>query len=205
MTGKTTIIVALALLLSLPISYAHSQEEVAPPCTAKTTISDVYATVTEAVASAETDELMRTQISEKMEVFVDFAEFGKLSLGKQWVTLDAGQQEKYLLAFKDLLKRTYLRRFTRGETFKVEFRSDCRLNKKGTRLELQTTITSGETGADVDYRFHKTTDTWMVYDIVVDEVSIMRNYRKSFVSVLKKDGFDKLLEKIQTASSDRDT
>jgi len=49
----------------------------------------------------------------------------------------------------------------------------------------------------VDYRFFLEEGAWKAYDIVVDEVSIMRNYRKSFIKVLKKDGFDALIEKMQ--------
>jgi phospholipid transport system substrate-binding protein len=177
----------------------------AADCAAKGTIETVYTEIQGIVKTAPDDETMRNDVKAIMVRFIDFTEFGKLSLGTQWETLNATQRELYLVEFKELLKRTYLRRFKRGEAFKVSYRSDCRMNSKGDRLEIQTVIHSeDDVEADVDYRFHKVGDAWLVYDIVVDEVSVMRNYRKSFTKTLQKDGFDKLIEKMKKKKSDRD-
>ena len=177
----------------------------AEDCAAKDTIEKVYKEIQGLVTTAPDDDSMRRDVKAVMMSFIDFKEFGKLSLGTQWETLDTRQQEIYLVEFRELLKRTYLRRFKRGREFKVSYRSDCRMNSKGTRLEIQTVIHSDDdVEADVDYRFHKPGDAWLVYDIVVDEVSIMRNYRKSFTKTLVKDGFDKLIEKMKKKKSDRD-
>ncbi len=177
----------------------------AEDCVAKDTIEKVYKEIQGLVTTAPDDDSMRRDVKAVMMSFIDFKEFGKLSLGTQWETLDTKQQEIYLVEFRELLKRTYLRRFKRGREFKVSYRSDCRMNSKGTRLEIQTVIHSDDdVEADVDYRFHKPGDAWLVYDIVVDEVSIMRNYRKSFTKTLVKDGFDKLIEKMMKKKSDRD-
>jgi phospholipid transport system substrate-binding protein len=177
----------------------------AADCAAEGTIETVYTEIQGIVKTAPDDETMRNDVKAIMVRFIDFTEFGKLSLGTQWETLNATQRELYLVEFKELLKRTYLRRFKRGEAFKVSYRSDCRMNSKGDRLEIQTVIHSeDDVEADVDYRFHKVGDAWLVYDIVVDEVSVMRNYRKSFTKTLQKDGFDKLIEKMKKKKSDRD-
>ncbi len=198
MTHLTLLAAALFLLLSPPTLRAED-------CAAKTIIEGTYAELQKVVTTAPDDKSMRKDVRTIMSRFIDFDEFGALSLGSQWKTLDTKQQESYLEEFRELLKRTYLRRFKRGREFKVSYRSDCRINSKGTRLELQTVIHSeDDVEADVDYRFHKPKDVWLVYDIVVDEVSIMRNYRKSFVKTLKKDGFDKLIEKMKKKKSDRD-
>lgn len=202
MTPRTRTAAALLPLLTLLLvpGPLHAEE-----CSAKTTIEAVYKELQGIVTAAPDDDSMREAVKTVMMRFIDFEEFGKLSLGTQWATLDATQRGIYLTEFKELLKRTYLRRFKRGEPFKVSYRSDCRMNSKGDRMEIQTMIQSaGDVEADVDYRFHKPGDTWLVYDIVVDEVSIMRNYRKSFIQTLQKDGFDKLIEKMKKKKSDRD-
>lgn len=194
----TTLFPLIALLLSPGTLRAED-------CSAKGTIEAVYKEIHGIVTKAPDDESMRNDVKAIMMRFIDFDEFGALSLGTQWKTLDAKQREVYLLEFRELLKRTYLRRFKRGRDFKVSYRSDCRMNSKGTRVEIQTVIHSDDdVEADVDYRFHKPGETWLVYDIVVDTVSVMRNYRKSFTQTLQKDGFDKLIEKMKKKKSDRD-
>jgi len=202
MTLRTlpTLLPLVALLLIIDPGTLRAED-----CAAKGIIESVYKEIQGLVTTAPDDESMRRDVKTIMARFIDFTEFGKLSLGTQWRTLDAKQQEVYLVEFQELLKRTYLRRFKRGEAFKVSYRSDCRMNSKGDRLEIQTVIHSdGDVEADVDYRFHKSGESWLVYDIVVDEVSVMRNYRKSFTRTLQKDGFDKLIEKMKKKKSDRD-
>jgi phospholipid transport system substrate-binding protein len=159
--------------------------------------------IQELVLKSKTDDEMRENVKGLMEAFVNFEEFGELCLGKEWETLSADQRKAYLGEFKALLQRTYLRRFKPGKEFTVKYRSETRFNKGKDRAEILTTIISGDVEADVDYRFHSA-GGWRVYDIVVDEVSIMRNYRKSFLKVLRKDGFDALITKMKSKTSEED-
>jgi phospholipid transport system substrate-binding protein len=172
-----------------------------PQCDGVAIIDGNYRTIKKVCAESPTDDDMRDRISLLMEGFVDFPEFGKLALGKYWDTINDKQRGEYLDEFKKLLKRTYLRRFTRGQDFAFSYRSGCRLNTAGDRMEVQTTIKSGETEVDVDYRFQKKGPVWLAYDLVVDEVSVMRNYRTNFVKILKNEGFDALLKKMREKTS----
>jgi phospholipid transport system substrate-binding protein len=153
------------------------------------------------VLKSETEEEMRENVKGLMEGFINFDEFGKLSLGKRWETLKEEQKKVYLVEFRGLLQRTYLRRFKPGKPFTVTYRSEVRYNKGKDRGEIKTTINSGDVEADVDYRFHKV-ETWQVYDLIVDDVSVMRNYRKSFIRVLTSDGFEALIEKMKKKTSE---
>ena len=178
-------LITISMLLMIPVTL-RAQESVDEPLKI---LKENTEKIRELVLNSKTEEEMQENVKELMDEFVNFEEFGKLSLGKQWKTLTEEQQKSYLVQFRALLQRTYLRRFKPGKEFEVKYRSETRLNKKGDRGEIQTTIISGDVEADVDYRFHKT-DGWKVYDMVVDEVSIMRNYRKSFLKILKRDGFE---------------
>lgn len=166
-------------------------------------IQDNVAVIHGLVMNSPTDEEMRSKTRERLEQFVDFPEFGKLCLGSHWDGLKKEQQEVYLVEFKLLLQNNYLRRFERGKEFTVTVNPEPRLNKDGDRVEVKTVVVTSadNVSADVDYRFHKTDAGWKVYDIVVDEVSMMRNYRKSFSKVMAKEGFDALLEKMRKKSA----
>jgi len=167
-------------------------------------VDDNQALLKEAILHSTSDEDMRTKARAILEKFVDFEEFGRLRLDKQWDTLNQAQRTSYLAEFKELLQRTYLRRFKAGKEFKLEYRGDTRLNKTGDRAEVPTTVTTEDVGVDVDYRFYQKDGGWKVYDIIVDDVSIMRNYRKSFLKVMSKDGFDALLAKMRSKTSEEE-
>jgi len=207
MTGKydkRSIMRSLSILISsmlfLVAAPAFSQDEAPTP---RKIIEEAISGITTVVIDSATDEEMRRKARDVMEKFVDFEAFGKLCLAKRWKTLTGEQQKLYLSEFKTLLQKTYLRRFKRGQQFTVEFRGDTRFSKRGDRAEVKTELTSVDVGADVDYRFHKRKEgSWKVYDIVVDDVSVMRNYRRAFTRVLKKEGFPALIEKMQKRDSE---
>jgi phospholipid transport system substrate-binding protein len=182
-------LVAVAVLIS---GGAGAQEPTAP----RTIVETATNAIKQIVLQARTDEELQQKTSKILEELIDFETFGKLCLLRVWNTLTPQQQATYLAEFRQLLQRTYLKRFALGQAFKVEFRGETRVVATGERAEVPTTITSGKTVADVDYRF-RLSSTWKVYDIVVDDVSIMLNYRKAFTKVFKQDGFDTLLEKMR--------
>lgn len=189
------LLVPLTLLLLAVPANARADDD------PKAIIEKSTTAIRELVLKSTNEEEMRKNVEGLLEGFVDFDEFGKLCLGKRWEGLTGEQQKSYLVEFRILLKRTYLKRFKPGKDFKVNFKGDAKYNKRKDRAEVKTVIISGEVEADVDYRFHSN-GGWKVYDIVVDDVSMRRNYRKSFVNVLKKDGFDALLDKMRKKNLD---
>ncbi len=189
------------LLLAAAILLLSFQSLAAQPADPKTIIDDNTRKIRELVVASKDDEDMRAKVKGLLEGFVDFGEFGKLCMGKEWDKLSADQRSRYLVEFKALLERTYLKRFKAGKPFTSTFRGDTRLNKAGDRAEVRTTITTDDVGADIDYRFHSA-NGWKVYDILVDEVSMMRNFRKSFLKVVRKEGFDALIKKMQNRNEE---
>ncbi len=188
-------IIGLALITMLIATGALAQEKVADE--PRNIVETNNAKIKVLVMESKTDDELKDGVRALMGEFVHFERFGQLCLGKRWKTLKPDQQKLYLGEFKNLLQRTYLRRFKRGREFTLEFREETRYSEKKDRAEVKTTIIAKDVTADVDYRFFLEEGAWKAYDIVVDEVSIMRNYRKSFIKVLKKDGFDALIEKMQ--------
>lgn len=187
--------IRLALVMTFLAVNVAAQEK--PADEPRNIIETNNAKIKKLVMESKTDEELKDGVRILMSEFVHFERFGQLCLGKRWKGLTPDQQKVYLEEFKNLLQRTYLRRFKRGREFSLEFREETRYSEKKDRAEVKTTIIAKDVTADVDYRFFVEEGVWKVYDIVVDEVSIMRNYRKSFIKVLKKDGFDALIEKMR--------
>ncbi len=208
MNKKLNILVTI--FLSIFLTHTTRATEAKPAdLTTPTKIIDARGKeIHELVISAKSDDEMREKVRAVLEQFVDFPEFGRLCLGSQWSELTPEQQTTYLEEFKRLLQNSYLRRFNAGQEFKMTFRNEARKNKAGDRIEVHTTITgTGDDAmsADVDYRFYQTKKGWMVYDILVDEVSMMRNYRRNFIKIYKKDGFAELILRMQKKAKDTDS
>ena len=87
-----------------------------------------------------------------------------------------------------LISRTYAKRFEPDRSLKVVFDGEAEIRKG--RARIRTTVSSGKTTADVEYRMHQgaATEGWWTYDIVIDAVSLMRNYRTQFQKILRDGG-----------------
>lgn len=181
---------------------AQAQAQPTPQVATKSIVEDSSKKIRDIVLSAKSDDEMRDKVKALMETFVDFPEFGRICLIDFWTNINQTQKDRYLVEFKKLLQRSYLRHFKKGRDFKLTYRGDPVLNDKGDRVMVQTTLNSGDVTADVDYRFYSSNGKWVVYDIIVDEVSISRNYRKSFTKVMEKDGFDALIAKMAKKSGE---
>ena len=198
MTRTILILIALVLTRTAP---ALAQ---ASPQDPKTVIETNTEAIRGLVLASNSQEEMREKVRGLLEKFIDFPQFGRLCLGDMFESLTPEQKEVYLEEFKNLLRRTYLRRFKPGKEFTVTYHGETLYNASGDRAQVKTTIQSGDAEADVEYRLSLGEDGWEVYDLVIDEVSVRRNYRKSFTKVLEKDGFDKLLGKMRNKNSEEE-
>ncbi len=195
---KNIVVIATVLCLSVSTGQAKPQD-----CEARKKIVSAYSTIKQLIASSPNDTVLREQAAKTMRSFVDFNEFARLSLGKAWKNLDANQRAEYKTEFKALLERTYLKRFKTNQSFEVIDTQHCRYNKKADRVEIRTTIVCSSVETEVYYRFYGAAESWLVYDIVVDDISMMRNYRTSFSRTIREEGFDALLSKLRKSNKDK--
>lgn len=156
-----------------------------------------YALFDRLVASGKDVEAMRAEIVRSMDDFVDFEEFARLTVKEQWDSFSDAQKTDYVSLFKQLIQRTYSKKFKPDSRLTVTYHGDA--EQKKDRARLKTTIASGGVEADVEYRLlQKSSPTsWWVYDIVIDDVSLMRNYRSQFQRIVKSDGVDALFAKLR--------
>ncbi len=124
----------------------------------------------------------------------DFEEMGKRTLGAHWRTLNAGQQKEFVRLFQHFLSGTYAGSIDGYVGGHVEYVKERR---KGEFAEVQTKIVTKTLTVPVDYRLLKRSNTWRVYDVVIDGISLVKNYRGQFGRIIKTDSFETLLEKLQ--------
>jgi len=144
---------------------------------------------------------MKKKIKVIMETFIDYAEFSRLTLSKHWDKLNEKQRKEFVEEFRKLIQRTYVKRFNPDKKFEILYHGETEF--KEDKAKVKTTIKSGKSEADVDYLFRKPpkVSSWWAYDVIIDDVSMMKNYRKEFFSIMEKEGFNALIAKIKKKSS----
>lgn len=124
-------------------------------------------------------------------------EMTKRTLGTQWAKMDDKQRQEFVDMFRTLLTNTYIGR--------IEGYSGEQIHYVNERLqdgfaEVRTRVSSGKTEFPMDYRLLNKSGDWHVYDIVLDGVSLVANYRGQFNKILHSSGYDDLVEKLRTKS-----
>ncbi len=175
-----------------------SAEEVPSPVTA---VDGYHAIVERVVTSGKDVDAMREDIKGEMESFVDYTELARLTIKSVWPTFSPTEKTEFVGLVKKRIEANYAKKFSPDSSLKAVHRGEPRL-KKG-RAKVGTTVTSGRITADVDYKLHvpEGKDTWWVYDIVIDDVSMVRNYRTQFKAFLADGGKANLFKVLAETSS----
>ncbi|NLT23038.1 MAG: ABC transporter substrate-binding protein [Syntrophorhabdus sp.] len=122
------------------------------------------------------------KIEAAAEKLFDYVELSKRTLGLNWNKLSMDQRKEFVELFKTLLRNTYIDRITAYTNEKVEFAKEVQLTE--TTTEVQSLVTKGNTKVPINYRVIKKGGDWMVYDVVIEGVSLISNYRTQFREIL---------------------
>jgi len=141
-------------------------------------------------------------VDEQVLPHFDFAAMTDLALGRYKDRVSADQRSAIVTEFRLLLVRTY-------SSALVEYtdQEPIYLPMDGTEAEGMVTVRtsydqSGEFPIPIDYSLRLDDDGWKVFDVRVDEVSLVTNYRSSFARTIKKDGVDGLIKTLQARNED---
>jgi phospholipid transport system substrate-binding protein len=125
----------------------------------------------------------------------DFSEMTKRSLGKHWNLLELPEQKEFVEAFTDRLLYAYGRTVRASGDERIEFKRETG-DDKFANVETKVVSGNGEE-LPIDYRLLATDGQWRVYDMVIDQVSIVVNYRAQFERVIAKSSLKELLERMK--------
>ena len=170
---------------------------------AETPTEAIQSTITKAIAILEDPEWKKPEKlkarRQKLETLIgerfNYEEMAKRSLGeKQWETLAVPEQKDFVALFTGLLASSYADKIEGYSGQQIEYLKE---RKKGKYAEVQTKIRSGKTEIPLDYRMRDDSSNWEVYDVVVDGVSLVRNYRGQFSKVIQQSSYQDLVKKLR--------
>lgn len=123
-----------------------------------------------------------TALEATIEKNFSFAVIARRALGRNWGILNEAQQEEFVQLFTDLLIQSYSSGFEGGEKPEVKW-TGKRTLKEG-YIEISSEVTMDGSTFPVNYRMLVLKGNWQVYDVLVENVSLVGNYRKQFISML---------------------
>jgi phospholipid transport system substrate-binding protein len=128
------------------------------------------------------------------EIF-DFSEIARRSLGRYWQPLSEAQRAEFVGLFGDLLERSYISKIELYGGEKIIYsgeRVDGDLAVVSTKI-----ITKNGTEVPIDYRLFRRGDTWKVYDVNIEGISLVSNYRTQFNKIIQTSGYNSLVDRMK--------
>ena len=161
---------------------------------------EILATVNEIVATVElypgeaNQSVRRAKLREVINPKFDFREMSQRSLGSNWQVGAPAQQKEFVDLFSDLLAKTYLNKIEmcREDTVKIE-----KEDVDGAKAMVKTTVLYKGDTFPLDYKLMVKEGRWRVYDVVIENIGLVANYRNEFAGIIRKDGFDGLLQQLR--------
>jgi phospholipid transport system substrate-binding protein len=180
--------------LVVALFFAHTVSALGTPSEAvKNAIDGVLATLSD----ASLDENGKREAAlAKIEEAFNFPGMSQRILATNWKKADQQQRERFVRLFTRILSNTYWQRIKAYSNETVEVVGEKIKNEKSARVK--TLIKTASKAIPVDYSLHRHDGRWLAYDLVIEGVSLVRNYRSSYQQIAKQDGIDGLLDRMQT-------
>ena len=196
------LLVAVTLLLSsfvLPIT-VYADEMPVPQAIVK----DASDRMMQALKDNETElaenpDMIYGLVQDILMPNFDFGKMSKLALGKNWRKASESQRERFTEEFRLLLVRTYstaMLEYTDEEIRFLPLQDD--LSKKKVKVTMEIIQSGGPSIPMALSMYQNKDDEWKVYDVKIDGISLVTNYRSSFATEIRNDGMDKLIDNLAT-------
>lgn len=186
--------VLVRLLFVFALVLTHGARAETPAETVARTVDSVVATLQDATLSEQTK---KRQVKTIISKHFDFRAMSSRVLATNWSKATKGQRGKFTSLFKELLSNTYWRKISGYQDEKVEYVGE---KLRGDKLAtVNTLIKTSTVDIPVDYKlYRKERGDWMAYDVVIEQVSLVRNYRGSFQEIVHDVGIDGLIKQLET-------
>jgi phospholipid transport system substrate-binding protein len=188
-TAWVTITVVLALLLAAGHASAG-----APTDHLKQHVDEVIRVLSDPNLKGKTEQ-RQAAVRKISERIFDYPDTARRTLGPHWSARSPEEQREFVQLFADLLDRAYFSKIDRYQGEKVRYAGESM--KDGEAVVKTLIQTHGGNDVPVDYRMHQASDRWLVYDVIIEGVSLVNNYRTQFNKVIQTESYPALVQKLR--------
>jgi len=136
----------------------------------------------------------RAQMSTVINKRFDFRAMSQRTLATNWKKTTDEEKQQFVELFSQLIENSYVGKIESYTNEKVDYPGE---KVKGRKAVVETLIITSSADIPVNYKVYHKGDQWLVYDVIIEGVSLISNYRSSYQEIMKKEGFDGLLTKMQ--------
>lgn len=167
-----------------------------PLDTVKANVNGVIEVLRDPKLQGESGKKVKAErIEAAAETLFDFVELSKRTLGVNWNKFSLEQRKEFVELFKGILKDAYVDRITSYTNERVDFTKELPLSEN--TVEVQSDIVAKSGPVPIYYRVIKKDNAWKVYDVVIEGVSLISNYRSQFREILANNPPEKVLETLR--------
>ena len=170
----------------------------APAIADSSPTDDVRTSVEAVIALLKDDQLDRDTRRDRMrEVIVkrfDFRAMSQRTLATNWKKATDAEKQRFTELFAELIQNSYVSKIESYTNETVQYPGE---KQKGRKAEVETRIITSSAEIPVNYKVYLKDGTWLVYDVIIEGVSLISNYRSSYQEIVKRDGFDGLLAQME--------
>ncbi|MEN8206489.1 MAG: ABC transporter substrate-binding protein [Pseudomonadota bacterium] len=159
----------------------------------------------EKAAIEQNPALLHDMVAENVLPHFDFELMGRWTLGKYWRSADQRQRDEFVKEFRALLIRSYGNAFVDYADAEIVY-LPFNMRDTETRVKVHTELSwPNERTVKITYSLHSTTRGWKVYDVAIEGISLVTNYRSSFMRKVSQDGMDQLINQLAANNNKADT
>lgn len=194
--GKTSVLLATLLGFFLSVLTAGAQENGSARERVIHTVDSVMGILSDHQLKApERAQERRQLVKQAVNRLLDYEEMGKRTLGRQWQDLAPNQQNEFVELFQQFLSNSYESRFEEYSDEHVQYVGE---RQKGDFAEVRTLLVSKKVHVPLDFRLLRKSGQWWTYDLVVDGISLVKNFRAQFARIIQTSSYEGLREKLKT-------
>ena len=183
-------LIVSGLWLGTSFAVAEDKPEVKLQATVEAVIDVMY----QADESVSLEQL-REQVLAVLEQSFSFEVLVRRTLGRNWARLNEDQQRQIIALATELMIHTYTKEFQTGVKPTVAFEKPLELSAN--KIEISSVLSLPDNKINLSYRLARLESGWQVYDLIVEGVSIVSNYRKQFDAHFLKKGGDELIDQLE--------
>jgi len=145
-------------------------------------------------------EARRQMVKRLVDPYFDYQEMAKRSLGPTWGKLNAGQRQEFVQVFAQLLEASYSDKIEKyAQRVKIDYTGEI---LDGETAEVRTVVVRANDRIPLNYRLLNEGGTWKVYDVTIEGVSLVSNYRSQFSRIIHESSYAELLRRLKTKVSE---
>jgi phospholipid transport system substrate-binding protein len=190
-----SLLVVLAVMLGSASAWASVTDEV------KGTVDQVVSIVADAdLKKPQNETKRRAALKNTISRIFDYGEMAKRSLGVHWKARSSSEQKEFVALFATLLENSYANKIESYENEKILYEKEI---IDGDYAEVKSrVVTAKRDEYSLNYRLLKKGSRWIVYDVVIEGVSLVSNYRSQFNKIIVNQGYGELVKKLATKSDE---